>query len=118
MSTDLQELVELARELKALLQDLQTEDLPKVEEKLKSIHRAFTMYFALAQRGGLPENVRQMVVELQKIRIAAMMAYRNLQLLQTALAVGGPVNWLLAAGGVALTGLMMGDYFYDAGRGR
>jgi len=93
-------------------------DTSEAEASVSELNRLFTMYFALAHQGGLPEDFRQMILELQKIRIAAMMAYRNLQLLQTALAVGGPVNWLLAAGGVALTGLMMGDYFYDAGRGR
>ena len=93
-------------------------DTSEAEDGFNKLNTLVRQYFALARRGGLPENIRMMVIELEKAAIMAQAAERNVRAFQLAWATGGLGTWMLALGGAALTGLMMGDYFYDAGRGR
>jgi len=81
-------------------------DNSQVKAGITEINSLLTTYLSLARRTGLPPNIIDMLSRLQQLRLAAEAAYRSIMMLYTAT---GPIGWLTAAGGLAVSGLMLAD---------
>lgn len=116
MSAELRELVELARELKTLLEDMHKEggDVEKATNSLREYERMIFRCAALSQK--MFGSSKFSVIISRAIRIIS-----TLRMLRTALSLlAGPVGWVSAVTGVAgviSAGMMAGDVMMEIGSG-
>lgn len=82
------------------------QDVQQATPYVKELNQALTTYLALARRFGLPPEFMGLLVKAQQARIAVQTLTRSVQIFY---ATSGPLGWILAAGGLALGGLMVAD---------
>jgi len=81
-------------------------DTSATATNIGELNRLLTTYVSLARRVGLPENIMDSISRIQQLRVAAETAYRSIMMLY---AGSGPYGWLIAVGGLAISGLMLID---------
>lgn len=81
-------------------------DNSQVKGSLTELNSLLTTYLSLTRRTGLPPNIVDLLSRLQQLRLAAQAAYRSIMMLYTAT---GHIGWLMGAGGLALSGVMLYD---------
>lgn len=79
-------------------------DVSQTEKDLATVNSLLTTYVALANRAGLPPDIKKGIRLLQQARLVIEMTIKSIQLLIAAELASGPAGWLVAAGsmGIAL----------------
>jgi len=83
-------------------------DTTTTAENIRELNNLMTLYLALSRRMGLPPEITELIRKAQQGRIAIETLIRSIQLFY---ATSGPLGWVLAAGGLALSALMLVDTF-------
>lgn len=75
----------------------------QVEKDLTKVNSLLTTYVALANRAGLPPDVKKGMRLLEQARLVIEMTVKSIQLLIAAELASGPAGWLVAAGSMGIS---------------
>ena len=117
-SSELRELVELARELKTLLGELERAEVPRTQEQFAKLEQVALRYLALANRLGLPDDLNAAINVAQRAAVNVAQLQRALELLAIAQAAAGPLGWLAFGAAAGITALSFADTIETARRTR
>lgn len=73
-------------------------DASSLEKDLAEVNSLLTTYVALANRAGLPPDIKKGIRLLQQARLVIEMTIRSIQLLIAAELAAGPKGWIVAVG--------------------
>jgi len=96
---------------------LLTVNVEQAVSEVRQVEAVLMRTFSLMRRAGLPENVEQAVMKLQRLIMTVRMAQQALMLIQTAMIPGaGLIAQIMAIVGVTSTAFVAADT-YDYIRG-
>ena len=81
-------------------------DVTDTVANIAELNKLWTTYLSLVRRAGLPENIVELMSQIQQLRVMIETTYRSLMILYAA---SGPIGWLIGFGGLALSTFMMAD---------
>jgi len=86
--------------------ELLRREMKEADNELKKLIDDFHIYVALADETGLPRNFVRATRRVLQLKITFESAYRSAMLFYTAT---GPIGWITAGAGLALSALMLKD---------